>query len=203
SGLTDSVWSAGLKNLVAGVQGSLPSSWAVMANTGGQHPSTFGQNLSGGMIEGIDQSGNSMQGGTQGALNYYNSWVASARAPQTFIMDGSPRANSLSGGQASYQAMRFLLTLTLTNNGYFTFDEFNVNGGHQTVWWYDEYDNAGQGTGYLGQPSGPASQPIAGVYRRDFTNGISLSNTTNSVQTIDLGATFQKIKGSQVPLVND
>jgi hypothetical protein len=203
SGLSDSTWSAGMKNLAASVQGALPSTWAVLANTGGQHPSNFGQNLSGGLIEGIDQNGHSMQGATQDALNYYNSWMASARAPQTFIMDGSPHVSGLSAGQSSYQAMRFSLTLTLTNNGYFAFDEVNVTGGHQTVWWYDEYDNAGKGTGYLGQPSGAATQPVGGVYRRDFANGLSLSNTPSSAQTITLGGTFQKIKGTQAPTVND
>ena len=41
------------------------------------------------------------------------------------------------------------------------------------------------------------------VYRRDFQNGIALVNPTNVAVTIDLGGTFQKIRGTQAPAVND
>jgi hypothetical protein len=204
SGLTDAEMSSGMQDLSAKVKSNLPSSSIIIGNTGGQDSATFGQWLAGGMNEDIDQNGNSgIQGNTAGALSFYNGWISNARGTKAFIMNGSPQVGSLSSAQTDYQAMRFLLTLTLTNDGYFSFDDRNVDGGHQTTWWYDEYDNAGQGTGYLGQPSGAATQPIAGVYRRDFTNGVSLTNTTGSSQTINLGQTFQKIKGSQAPNVND
>jgi hypothetical protein len=203
TGMTDSAWTPGMQDLASRVRSALPASWILMANTGGENPGTFGQYLNAGMIEGIDESGSSFEGPAASALSYYSSWLASNHMPPTFIFNGSPRVSSLTFGATDYQAMRFLLTLALTNDGYFAFDEQNINFGHQTTWWYDEYDNAGQGTGYLGQPAGPAVQPFAGVYRRDFTHGISLSNTTGSPQTIDLGGTFQKIRGTQDPAVND
>src|SRR6266851_2980017 len=90
--------------------------------------------------------------------------------------------------------------------GYFDYDEFLLNnsgaglnsGGHQTSWWYDEYDNSGQGVGYLGQATGAATQPVGGVYRRDFQAGIVLANTTASAQTINLGGTYKKILASGI-----
>src|SRR5579883_2620454 len=204
TGITDSTWTPGMADLASKVGAAIPSGWRLMGNIGGQDQVTFGKYLSGGMVEGIDQNGNSgLEGPTSGNLSFYNGWIANAKQPQTFIMNGSPSVGSLSSGQTDYQAMRFLLTLTLTNDGYFAYDEKNINQGHQTTWWYDEYDNAGQGTGYLGQPLGAATQPISGVYRRDFTHGTSLVNTTSSTQTVNLGTTLQKIKGTQAPSVND
>jgi hypothetical protein len=204
SGLPDRVWAEGMRELAAGVRSSLPLDRILTANDGGRDSQTFGEFLSGGMIEGIDQDGAAaMHGGLEKTLGFYSGWMSHANHPTTFIFEGSPRVDALDVGARAYQALRFLLTLALTADGYFAFDEFKINEGHQTLWWYDEYDNAGQGTGYLGQPLSPASQPIAGVFRRDFANGISLSNTTTVTQTIALGSTFRKIKGTQAPTVND
>ena len=204
TGITDSTWTPGMQDLASKVRAALPSNWILMGNTGGQDQSTFGQWLSAGMIEGINQSGSSgLEGDTAGALAFYDGWMSAGQSPKTFIMNASPAVSSLSAGQTDYQAMRFLLTLTLTSDGYFSFDEKNIDQGHQTTWWYDEYDDAGQGTGYLGQPLGLATQPISGVYARLFVNGMSLCNTTASAQTVSLGATYQKIKGTQDPMVND
>jgi hypothetical protein len=41
------------------------------------------------------------------------------------------------------------------------------------------------------------------VWRRNYENGIVLVNSTKTAHTIDLGGTFQKIDGSQVPAIND
>jgi hypothetical protein len=42
------------------------------------------------------------------------------------------------------------------------------------------------------------------VWRRDFTNGIALVNPKgNGMQTVQLGGTFVKIKGTQDPSVNN
>jgi hypothetical protein len=204
SGLTDRAWADGMRDLVARVRSSLPPNRILTSNDGGGDSQTFGEYLSGGMIEGIDQDGAAaMHGGVEETFGFYSAWISHANRPSTFIFEGSPRVGELEVGASAYQAMRFLLTLALTDDGYFAFDEFNINAGHQTLWWYDEYDDAGQGTGYLGRPLGPASQPIAGVFRRDFANGISLSNTTKAPHTIALGDTFRKIKGTQAATVND
>jgi hypothetical protein len=44
----------------------------------------------------------------------------------------------------------------------------------------------------------------AGVYRRDFQNGIILVNPKgNGTRTVNLGGTFRKLKGTQAPSINN
>jgi hypothetical protein len=61
----------------------------------------------------------------------------------------------------NYRKMRFGLTTALLGDGYFSY-EMNTNGhGALCLMWFDEYDNAGAGRGYLGQALGPAGQAIS------------------------------------------
>ncbi len=60
----------------------------------------------------------------------------------------------------NYRKMRFGLTTALLNDGLFSY-EINTNGhGSLCLLWFDEYDNAGAGRGYLGQPLGAAYPAI-------------------------------------------
>jgi hypothetical protein len=205
SGVSDVLWNTGLRNLAAGLRARLPGK-VIVGNTGGD-AATEGIYLNGGMIEGVDQNGsNSFVGDPQNGysvLPYYDSWMNTSASPTTFLFDAGTQGVSLDQMQTNYQAVRFLLALALSRDGYFIYDDYFNSANHATDWWYDEYDNAGQGTGYLGQALGAATQPLAGVYRREFTNGLSLANTTNSVQTLPLGGTYRKIHGTQAPAVND
>jgi hypothetical protein len=201
TGITDAQWADGMYSLAAGIRGHIPSGKQIVGNPGGRNAVYQGQVINGGMIEGVDENGaNSYIGDT---LGFYTNWMANGLSPRIFLVDGGSHGSSLSTVQANYQAMRFLLTWTLSSDGFFIYDEFLYNSDHSTDWWYDEYDNAGQGRGYLGQASGPATQPVSGVFRRDFANGISLCNTTTSTKTVALGGSFRKIKGTQAPTVND
>jgi|GEM_PF-2426263 len=212
-------WENGMVDLVNQFRSDLPAGKYIVANTG-DSVSRTGAYLNGGMIEGVDQNGhNSLVGDSTfpgdskaDPAHFYNSWIANGRSPQLFIYNASSSADtSLAMEQTDYKAMRFLLTLTMMNNGYFDFDEFlmhNPNGGlngggHQSAWWYDEYDNAGAGAGYLGYPLGAAAQPVMGVDRRDFDKGVALCNTTGSAVTVQLGKYFHKINGTQDPTVNN
>ena len=57
------------------------------------------------------------------------------------------------GWHPDYQKMRFGLTTALMGDGSFTY-MMNSNGlGSLGLMWFDEYDNAGAGKGYLGQPT--------------------------------------------------
>ncbi|HWB94244.1 MAG TPA: putative glycoside hydrolase, partial [Puia sp.] len=205
-------WKAGMADLAHQVRLSLPHK-IVIANTGGNVTNT-GAYLNGGMIEGVDQNGkNTFVGDANGdPTAFYDSWINGGTAPQVFVYNASDATTSgVDAARTDYRAMRFLLTRTMLNNGYFDYDEFLVSnpsaglnsGGHQTTWWYDEFDNAGQGTGYLGYPLSVATQPITGVFRRDFEKGICLCNTTTVSQTISLGKKYQKINGTQDHATND
>ncbi|NDJ77514.1 MAG: hypothetical protein GYB65_14775 [Chloroflexi bacterium] len=102
----------------------------------------------------------------------YFEWMAQSQDPnltmiETYEDNGGPDpAGSLDYDNPcdapdfvpNYRKMRFGLATTLLNDGFFSY-EINTNGhGSLCLLWFDEYDNAGAGRGYLGQPLGPARQ---------------------------------------------
>ncbi len=108
----------------------------------------------------------------------------------------------------NYQRMRFGLTTALLGNGYFSY-EINTNGhGSLGLMWFDEYDNAGKGKGYLGYPEDNAYVILdlnkdGKIFRRDFDNGIVICNPSEKKVYIDLGDIFKLIEGTQVPDINN
>lgn len=106
-----------------------------------------------------------------------------------------------SGFQTNYRAVRFGLTTTLLEDAYYSYDFGDTN--HGQTWWYDEYSvDLGDPLGDAAALSG-ATEYVRDVWRRDFDHGISLVNSTNVLQRIDLGGEFEKIHGAQDPTVND
>jgi len=104
---------------------------------------------------------------------------------------------------ADYRAMRYGLTSTLMGDGFFCFDYGEQD--HGQLWYYDEYDAR------LGKP---LNKPInvlnlanrnivAGVWRRDFQNGVVLVNSTSEPRTVNFGQELEHLHGSQAPDVND
>lgn len=104
----------------------------------------------------------------------YGDWALHSRAPnitmvETYQDDSGPNPSgsgvydnpcSKPGFVPDYRKMRFGLSTTLLNDGYFSY-EINTNGhGSLCLMWFDEYDNAGKGRGYLGQPAGAAYRAL-------------------------------------------
>lgn len=104
----------------------------------------------------------------------YFEWLELAQDPnltmiETYEDDGGP--DPWGGGAydnpcddpdfvPNYRKMRFGLATALLNDGFFSY-EINTNGhGTLCLLWFDEYDNAGAGRGYLGQPRGEAFQAL-------------------------------------------
>ena len=109
-------------------------------------------------------------------------------------------------GTPEYQKMRYGLCSSLIAGAHFSYE--NPVNGSKVFPWMDEYDNAGAGGGYLGQPIGEAypvrARARAAVrWRRDFQGGMALVNASASAVSVGLGRTYRKIKGTQVPTVND
>ncbi len=77
-----------------------------------------------------------------------------------------------------YHAMRFALTRCLMRDGYFLFDD-TVQGHHQKMWWFDEFDNCGQGKGYLGRPTGEM-QHLISAKETDAVNAFDMSILSKS-----------------------
>ncbi len=104
----------------------------------------------------------------------YFAWMAQARDPTLTMIEtyeddagadptgdgGYDNPCADPGFEPNYRKMRFGLTTALLNDGFFSY-EINTNGhGSLCLLWFDEYDNAGAGRGYLGQPLGPAQRAL-------------------------------------------
>lgn len=139
---------------------------------------------------------------------------ANGSDPVTFNSYGQP-----SSWSAAWQGARYGITAALMNNGYYfansgTYDE-ETTANHR---WFDEYDNAGAGVGYLGQPvGGSLGNPQSGawsngVWMREFSKGVVLWNPKgNGARTVYVGglrsphgyAGLRHIAGKQDTVTNN
>ena len=137
----------------------------------------------------------------------YFDWMAIARQPnlttiETYEDNSHPAPNNTSGYNNScnnstfvpnYRKMRFGLTSTLLNDGYFSY-EMNTDGhGSLCLMWFDEYDNAGSGRGYLGYPLGDAQRLVTALTSpnqikfgkfessKDFSTWLTLPNEGKAI----------------------
>ncbi|OIO20012.1 MAG: hypothetical protein CO029_01830 [Candidatus Magasanikbacteria bacterium CG_4_9_14_0_2_um_filter_41_10] len=105
------------------------------------------------------------------------------------------------GLSADYRAMRFGLTSSLLEDGYYSFDFGNQN--HGQTWAYDEYAvHLGNATGIASSDSGVVTYN-PDVWRREYEQGISVVNSTGQTKQIDLGGEYEKIHGIQDLVAND
>jgi len=115
----------------------------------------------------------------------YADWLAQARQPnltmiETYEDDSGPDPSgdgsytnpcARPGFTPDYRKMRFGLATALLNDGFFSY-EINTNGhGSLCLLWFDEYDNAGQGRGYLGQPLGSARRALDALPTPNLLSG--------------------------------
>jgi hypothetical protein len=152
-------------------------------------------------------------GGARLMIFSQGSVQANGSDPLTFNSSGQPATYS-----PAWQGARYGITAALMNNGYYfadvgTYDEETT----ANRLWFDEYDNAGAGVGYLGQPvAGAAGNPqkgawSKGVWMRQFSKGVVLWNPKgNGAQTVDVSGLvspsghtgLKHIAGKQSPAVN-
>lgn len=153
-------------------------------------------------------------GGSKLMLFSQGSVKANGSDPLTFNSAAEPATYS-----PAWQGARYGITAALMNNGYY-FADVGVYDEETTAnrLWFDEYDNAGAGVGYLGQPiSGSAGNPqtsawTSGVWKREFANGVVLWNPKgNGSRTVNVAALvspsgrtgLKHINGKQNPTVNN
>ena len=112
--------------------------------------------------------------------------------------------NGFSNNQNDYRDFRYGLTSALLGDGYYSFDYGSAD--HAQLWWYDEYDNN------LGSKQAPAynlldknNQTIKpGLWRRDFTGGIALVNSTDKEQKYAFTKEqFEHLRGNQDKIINN
>jgi hypothetical protein len=155
--------------------------------------------LSGGLMESAIGESYSVEtwGGWNEMMREYRVIMANIAQPQLVVV-------SQDDNPTGYQSVRYGLASTLMDNGYYAFT--NISNGYSGTFWFDEYDDAGKGTGYLGMPvSGPSLTPYQnGVYMREFDHGFALVNPKgNGTQTVTLPVAVHRILGTQAPSVNN
>jgi len=191
----DQAWAKGFKKMLKKTRQLAGPNFIIVGN--GQVYWGYQSLLNGMMLEDFPSPWEN--GGTwSGSMETYNKLSTLNPDPQVSIV------NIYNKNQADYQRVRFGLTSTLLGNGFFSYD-YDVSSPGQ-IWWYDEYSVK------LGYPqSAPYNlldnnsqtwQP--GLWRRDFTNGITLVNSTNKKQVYVFNhEEFEKIQGTQDPKVNN
>ncbi len=171
---------------------------AVVITNGSSNP-VFSPFVNGRMFETFPSSKNSLREWKNQTAQYLSLEKTLGTDPIEVINVNSENT----GIQNDYGRVRFGLTTTLLGDGYFSYDFGTQN--HSQLWSYDEY-----GT-FLGAPKttltnvfNPQQTSVdIGVWQREFAQGKVIVNATDQKVTIDLQGDFEKIHGSQDPIVND
>lgn len=128
----------------------------------------------------------------------YKKIAMSAETPRVAVIN-SNTANT--GKYDDWRKFRFGLGSALLFDGFYSFDDGDAH--HNQIWWYDEYNIS------LGAPTGEAYNLLdrslelkAGLWRRDFKNGVVLVNSTDASQTATLEGEYERLRGTQDPGTN-
>ncbi len=191
SSVLDSAWREGMSNLLEKSRELEGDGAIIVGNGGGQYFSSVNGRL-------VEEFPSVLDGGWSGAMDKYYDAIQQSFLPSLVIING----RSSTGSATDYKNMRYTLTSTLMNDGFFSYDKGSIQ--HNALWWYDEFQVI------LGDPSGEAynvdsgstSDLSSGVCRRDFQNGIVLVNSSGQTRSVNLGGGYEKIKGSQDTTVN-
>ncbi len=121
-------------------------------------------------------------------------------APLYYVLNGTTN----NSGRIDYRQMRLGLTSALLGDGYFSYDFGDAK--HEQTWWFDEYDvELGRAASSHYNLLDPNNDYVrAGLWRRDFDNGVAIVNSTNKDQVyVFKREQFEKIRGTQDRRVND
>lgn len=105
----------------------------------------------------------------------YFEWAANARQPNlttilTYDNDARPTQDDPATSPdfvPNYRKMRFGLCTALLNDGFFSYD-LHAKSASPSSLWFDEYDDAGRGRGYLGQALGSARRALGSLATPNF-----------------------------------
>lgn len=188
----DESWKGGVKKILTKTRELVGPTVIIMGN--GSFINDYQKYLNGWMLEDFPtpwENGGSWSGVVKSYLNL----------PTTHKFNV---VNAATSNRDNYALMRYSLTSTLLGNAYFSFDYGPSD--HAQLWRYDEYDvNLGPKQGVAYNLLDKNNKTIkAGLWRRDFQNGIALVNSTDKEQNyIFAKEDFERIKGEQDPKVNN
>jgi len=191
----DQAWARGFQKMLAKTRALAGSDFIIVGN--GRVYEGYQKLLNGMMLEDFPSTWEN--GGTwAGSMKTYFKLPSLNLKPQITVV------NSFDKNQANYRAFRFGLASTLLGSGYYSYD-YDTSAHNQT-WWYDEYDfnlGSARGTAYNVLASG-STETKAGLWRRDFQNGLALVNASGRDQTyIFSKENVQKLEGAQDPSFNN
>jgi hypothetical protein len=155
--------------------------------------SEYSGQFNGGVFEGMVGRPYSIEkwGSWQQMMTAYRKIMAAFASPKLGVCVQTGALND-------YQGMRYGLGSCSLDDGYYAYS--NVDDTYHRVPQFDEF-KVKLGAAVSG-PTTTAWQ--AGVYRRDFQNGIVLVNPRgNGARTVTLESDFVKVKGTQDPSVNN
>ncbi|MBU0495290.1 MAG: carbohydrate binding domain-containing protein [Chloroflexi bacterium] len=173
----DQAWNAGLRRYESALRDAIGPGQVVFVNWGmANYDLLNGNNLEGFPMDDGTAYGRPWAATVLGPAQNgsYFEWLEQAQHPnltmiETYEDDGGPDPSGSGeydnpcddpGFVPNYRKMRLGLTTALLHDGFFSY-EINTNGhGSLCLLWFDEYDNAGAGRGYLGQPLGPAVRAL-------------------------------------------
>ena len=193
--VANSLWAEGTAKILRLTRELCGRDFIILGNGRVHWP--YQKNLNGMMLEGFPSSWEN--GGTwAGSMETYSKLQTLNASPSV------PVINIYEKNQENYKLFRFGLASTLLGDGYFSFD-YDVTSHGQT-WWYDEYDvnlGSAQSAPY-NLLNGGKTDWQAGLWRRDFKNGVAIVNSTNKIQNFSFTKEeFEKIKGVQAPSINN
>lgn len=101
------------------------------------------------------------------------------------------------------QHMRFGLSSALLGDGYFSYETSTQGHGKLRLYWFNEYDDAGRGKGYLGYPLGNYQELLTlenseKVFTREFENGLAVCNPTDRCIEVTLENNWRLVTGEEV-----
>jgi len=183
-------WQEAMNKLFVQIRNQVGTDKILVANSS----DFYNQYLNGRMYENFPH----LPGGWQEVINLYTN---KNNGYQPFVSIINVNTDN-SDNRNDFKKFRYGLSSTLLGDGFYSFDRGDQT--HRELWWYDEYNV------FLGKPVSPlknlnnnSNQIREGVWQREFQNGLVLNNSTNKIQTIDLGAEFEKIRSNQDSEVND
>lgn len=191
----NSKWQQGINNLLNQTRSLVGSNKIIIGNGNGK----YFTNSNGKLFESFPTPWDG--GNWEAVMNKYKQAQDNFQNPRHIIINSNSNNTGINWG---YQKIRFGLTSTLMEDGYFAYD-YGTND-HSQLWWYDEYNvNLGQPVGNSKNLFGSDNTYIPSVWQRDFSNGVALVNSTNQAKTIklDSNGVFEKIRGTQDPNVNN
>lgn len=189
------LWSEGVKRMLVKSRSLLGDDFIITGN--GQAYLPYAPELNGLMLENFPPSWEKNGEWSASFSNYLNLNEKISRRPQINIINRSLENSN------NYSSARFGLANALLGDAYYSADK-NIYDHGQT-WWYDEYDidlGAPRSKAYNLLSSDSKVQP--GFWRRDFTNGLALVNSSAQEQKLLFGKEeLERIKGGQDPKTNN